>query len=189
MADWIRTEDWEILRLDGRVVQCAMVRVEVHLKDGVKIKKARGRKKARSRDEGEPLAEVDVQIELLPEHMADFATFRNVLRPMAKGAAREPVQFSHPNTEFWGITAVTITTVESPMPEQGGVWRVGFKGVEWAADTAEVKAKKPGEQKPGDDEEAWAPFAADVADNEAPGRSGAGSGNIFTDLANTLLED
>jgi len=184
-ADWTKTPDWERLKLAGRDVECAMVDVKVRLDSGVDVKKSKGKKKARVTDDGEPPAEINVEIQLLPKHLPAFAAHRNVLRPRAKNAAREPIQFAHPNTEFWGITAVTIKTVDSPMPEAGGLWRVSFKAIEWSASTPEVKAKATKDQKPSDAEE-WQQFAADP---ESPATSGAAENNIFVDLGNTLLEE
>lgn len=185
-SDWTKTPDWERLKIDGRDLVCAMVNVVVRLDSGVDVKKAKGKKKARVTDDGEPPAEIDIEILLKPEHLPGFAAFRNVFRPRAKSAAREPIQFAHPNTEFWGITAVTIKTVDSPMPEPGGLWRVSAKAIEWAAEPSEVTPKKPGEQKPADTEDGWSELAAD---EPSPGDSGSAKDNLFVDLGNTLLED
>ena len=155
LPDWTRQQDYNVLYLGGVFVPCAVARVEVKLPSGLDIKKGKGKKKATITDDGDPPAEVDIEVDLLPQHLSEFAQkIIPLLRPQAKGAGRPPLEIAHPNTRLWGINVITPGEISSPMPASGGVWTISIKSHEWAPAPQQVKNKK--DEKPKTDEEEWA---------------------------------
>ncbi|MFO7179582.1 MAG: hypothetical protein DIU78_012870 [Pseudomonadota bacterium] len=164
MADWLKTTEWDTLYLGGAAVPCAVAQVEVKLPSGLDIKKSKGRKKATLTDDGDPPAKVRVKFFLLPRHLEAFKTqVIPLLRPRGKSEARPPVEIGHPNTAFWGITAITPGELTSPMPARGGMWVVEAELVEWCP--APPVVKKPPKEKPKDVEDRadWSRFAPENA--------------------------
>jgi hypothetical protein len=174
IADWTTSPDWDTLYVGGKPIECAVVRVTVKLPSGLDIKKGKGKKKATITDDGDPPAEVDIEIELLPKHLPKFVQeIVPILRPQAKGASRPPLEIGHPNTRLWNINVITPGEISSPMPTSGGTWVISIKAHEWCPAPSTVK-KKSANEKPKTEDEQWAHLRGGVTNfiREALNREG-----------------
>src|SRR5690606_39927556 len=59
------------------------------LPSGLDIQKPKGGKKATIRDEGAPPAQLDIEVELLPEELQEFESHIPLLRPRSKNRSAE----------------------------------------------------------------------------------------------------
>ncbi|MDX1526973.1 MAG: hypothetical protein R3337_00010 [Gammaproteobacteria bacterium] len=141
-----------MLKLAGRALP-GVAHVSVSLPDGQDRQKPRGRKKCRTRDDGDRPAEVDCELELLPEQLPQLKSFVSTLRPRGKNQARQPVKIVHPKCAFWGIDAVTIGKIHDPAPSAGDSVIIRIQMFEWAPEPTEVNAqsKKPKDASDGAD--------------------------------------
>lgn len=185
IPDWTK-EDWAVLGLGG-VTLPGTARVRITLESGLDIKKPKGGNKATLKDEGEPPASLEVELELLPEDIPAFQKAWPVLRPTSKRGARDPLAIVHPLATIAKITAVTVGKIELPMPDPGGSWKVRFTVHEWAPAPKPVKASK---KKPKDKgTEGWEDLIQPaggsfsslptILERSAPSDSGSALENLF----------
>jgi hypothetical protein len=151
VADWTRTEDWEVLLLANRRMP-GVAHVEINFPSGLDIQKPKGAKKAKIKDMGTPPAELNIELELLPEDLADLDGVISLLRPRSVFGPRDPLAISHPNARLWGINVVTIGEIRSPQPGPGGTLVLKFTAIQYAAPT---KLKKAKEKPKTDDPSGW----------------------------------
>lgn len=171
--DWWRTEDWDALYLGGKRIP-GVARVNISLPSGLDIQKPKGGKKATIRDEGAPPAQLDIEVELLPEELQEFESHIPLLRPRSKNGARDPLEIGHPNARLWGINVITVGEVSAAHPTTGGTYTVHIQAHEWAP--APTPVKKP-QNKPRDgDPENWNVQA--LIDEIRPARSGGAQANF-----------
>jgi hypothetical protein len=152
VSSWIATEDWETLFLDGKRMP-GVAHVDIQLPSGLEVHKPRGKKKARIKDVGVPPAELDIELEVLPEEMAALERVVNVLRPRAANGARKSLQIAHPNAKLWGVNVIKIRNVGSPQPGPGGSYRLKFSAYEHVE--APTKVKKPAAKPANGDPDEW----------------------------------
>lgn len=172
VADWTRTEDWDALYLGGERMP-GVARVEVKLPSGIDKQKPKGAKKARLRDIGAPPAEISVELELLPDEMADLEKVMPMLRPKAKDAPHDVLAVKHPNTLLAGVSLVMVTEVSFPQPKSGGSYVLKFGLIESVPKPATVK--KPVAKPP---EDGWDTKPMTNELNQSPAASGAAEQNF-----------
>lgn len=143
VPDWSRSGAWDTLYLAGEALP-GIARVDIELPSGLDVQRPKGGKKACVKDEGIPPAEVNVELEMLYEHVAAFEKRINLLRPKAVGKGRDPVEVTHPLCALWGINIVQIGQVSNPSPRAGGSFVVNFTLVEWVPQPkTQKKSTKP----------------------------------------------
>lgn len=152
LQSWLASEAWETLYLEGKRVP-GVVRVEAKCPAGLDVKKAQGKKKARLADVGIPPTELEIDIELLPEELADFTATIRVIRPPSSGESRVPIKIDHPQAALWGVSRVIIGDIKSRPPEPGGTIKVSFLAVEYRQPSAVKKKAAPATKQQG--EEGW----------------------------------
>lgn len=162
LPDWVKTEDWDALRLGGKRVP-GIAKVKAKLGCGLDIKKPKGGKKGTIKDDGDPLAELEVELDMSHQDVVEFAALVPIIRPVAKGGARDPLQIEHPEAALWGIFNVTVGDIDSDHPESGGRKKITLKLIEWAAAPVTVKssAKQPDDAA---DRGAWGALVGDSVD-------------------------
>lgn len=175
LPDWTNTPDWDVLHLGGQAIP-GIARLTIDLPDGLDIQKPKGATRAGIKDQGNPPAEISVEQILLPEELELFRLIAvPLLRPPAKGGARDPLEIQHPMCLLWSVSAVTPGRIGSANPNPGGFFRVSYRLVEWYPAPAAVK-------KPADKAKSAEAQAAEAADWERfkddPG--GAVEGNLPT---------
>lgn len=138
VPNWRTEGDWDTLRL-GNEVMPGVANVQVEFPSGLDIKKPKGARGATIKDQGAPPAELRITLELQHEDMERFESVLRVLRPRAVAGARNPLEITHPQAALWGIAAVTVGPISSPMPQQGGTYIVAFTAYEWAPAPKKVK--------------------------------------------------
>lgn len=184
VKDWTRTDAWETLYLAGKRMP-GVARVDITLPSGLEVQKARGKKKARIRDAGVPSADVSIELELLPEEMADLERVVNTLRPRSTGGPHQALEIGHPNAAMWGVNLVKIKSIGSPTPSPGGSFTLKISAIEHT-DTP-TKVKKPKTTKPADGgDEAW--NVDPLIDGLRPGNTNAAALN-FTPDRNMSTDD
>lgn len=172
--NWNISPDWNVLLLgDGPmpgVAEC-----HVTMPSGVDVKKPKGGRRARARDTGSPPAKLSIILTLLPEDMASFERLLPLLRPRGENGVMDPVSIAHPNARMWGINAVLIEEIDSPMPSSGGTLVIKIKAIEWVP--APKAVKKPKEAPHGD----WDAQPEIDALSERPSASGAAEQNFSSE--------
>lgn len=160
LPDWVKTEDWDILRLGGMRIP-GIAKVKAKIGSGLDHKKPKGGKKATTKDDGDPLVEFDVDLDMSHEDVVAFADMVGVLRPVTKSGARSPLKFEHPQAYLWSVFNVSVADIDADHPESGGRMKISLKLVEWAPAPTAVAAST---KKPEDagDVGAWAAFADDA---------------------------
>lgn len=141
VSNWNQSEDWDVLRLGGQVMP-GVARVDVELGSGLDVKKPKGGRGARIKDQGAPPTELRITIELQHEEMDRFIAIRKLLRPRNVDGARDPMEIQHPQAALWGIHVVTIGAITAPMPGRGGTYVVTFTAIEWAPAPKKTKKAK-----------------------------------------------
>lgn len=159
LSNWLNTEDWDILRLGGMRVP-GVAKVKVKAGSGLDHKKPKGGKKATTKDDGDPLVEFDVELDMSHEDVVEFSGMIGVLRPVTKDGARSPLKFEHPQAYLFSVFNVTVGEIEADHPESGGRMKLSFKLTEWAPGPSKVAASS---KRPTDDAGGWAGFEDDVA--------------------------
>lgn len=157
IPDWTREPDWDQLYLGGMRVP-GVARVQVKLPSGLDIQKPKGGKRATIRDDGDPPAQLDIEIELQPHEMAEFEGLIPFFRARSKNG-RAPLEIAHPNAALWGIGVITIGEIDSPMPRSGGTKLISMKAHEWAP--APVAVKKAPDKPKVDEMASWVPYTDD----------------------------
>jgi hypothetical protein len=183
VPSWTSAEDWEVLFLGGRRMP-GVARVEIQLPSGLEVHKPRGGKKARIKDIGVPPAEIEVELELLPEEMPGLERVIDLLRPRAANGARKPLEIGHPNARLWGIHIIKIRNVGSPQPGPGGSYKLKFAAYEHV--DAPKKVKKPADKPESGEPEDW--DVQPLIDALRPARQGAAQGNFSSDTENNFSE-
>lgn len=172
--DWTIDEAWDVLVL-GEVRVPGVARVKVTLPSGLDKKKPKGGGKARIRDLGAQPAELSIEVQLLPEEMAEFeARIVPKLRARSVGGVAQKLSITHPNAALWGVNQVKIGKVGSPMPSSGGGYVIEFEAIEHVDHPKRVK--KPDEVAEGD----WTGQAQSGIDalSSGPSQSGAAEQNF-----------
>lgn len=158
-TDWSQDPAWDTCILGGKQLP-GVVRVSVSLPSGLDVQKPKGGKQATIVDDGDPPADVDIEIEITEDDIPAFRSCIPVLRARSKNGARDPLAIVHPNTAMWGITSITVGDIESPPPSPGGSQVIRVRAVEWAP--APTKVRKPKDKpKEAEDDSSWAPFRED----------------------------
>lgn len=172
VPDW-RDGAWDELKLGGKICP-GIPHVEVKIQSNLDVKKPSGKRGGKCRDRGDEPCGVKIRIRIAPEERFEFALFAPLLKPRAKGDARDPLTIEHPNTAFWGVTAIQVKDVVSPMPSSKDDWVVEVDCIEFVADSNTGSGVRKTSDKPTDDASAWQPFVDDdVAGSGAPSNSGA----------------
>ncbi len=160
LPDWVRAEDWDVLRLGGLRIP-GVAKVSADLDSGLDVKKPKGGKKATIKDEGDPPGKLKVELTMTHADVVAFAEIVPVLRAVTKDGARDPLKCEHPEAYLWGIHNVTVGPIQSESPAPGGRKRISFELIEWAPAPTAVKASK---KQPEDDAADWGRFSK----NERP---------------------
>lgn len=176
VPDW-RDGAWDELKLGGRIFP-GIPSVEVNIQSNLDIKKPSGKRGGKSRDRGDEPCGIDITLRISPAERFEFALCVPLLKPRAKGDARDPLTIEHPNTAFWGITALQVRKVHSPMPSSKDDWIVKIDCIEFVADsdTGAGVRKTSDKARDNEDERAWRSpefVDDDVAGSSAPSKSGA----------------
>jgi hypothetical protein len=93
-----------------------------------------------------------------PDELEAFEPLVAILDPGRRKGVRDPMYIEQANANLWGITVITIKSVDSPAPPPGGFWVIGIDAEEW---TPEPKEVKPGAKKPKKKSEPAGPSFAD----------------------------
>jgi hypothetical protein len=141
IPDWVKTEDWEILRLGGVRVP-GVAHVEGDLGSGLDIKKPKGGKKATTKDDGDPPGELDVDLDMDHADVVAFQAMLPILRAVTKDGARDPLKCEHPMAYLTNIHNVSVGPIKISHPKPGGRLRVSFKLIEWSPAPVAVKDSK-----------------------------------------------
>lgn len=166
LPDWNVEDAWDVLYLGGTWIP-GVARVHVTLPSGLDVQKPQGGKGASIADDGAPPATLTIEIEFVDnETLNDFARVVPLLRPVAKGKARDPLEITHPNAQLWGIDVVTIADISSPSPSPGGSMIITINAVQWfpAPTPAKKPAKKPKSGSSGEQNQDWSNVDALIDD-------------------------
>lgn len=144
LRQWVPSHD--VVKLGGRSLP-GVARVTVTMPDCIDRQKPRGRKKCKTRDDGDKPAEIEIELELTPGQHVALKPFVPMLRPRGKSEPRNPLAIVHPKCAFWGIDVVTIGQIQDPAPIGGGSVVVMIRAFEWTPEATEVA--KP-QEKPQD---------------------------------------
>jgi hypothetical protein len=163
---WRNTFD--IVKLGGRTLP-GIARVGFNVPDCQDRRKGRGKKKAKTRDDGEKPAELDIELEMTPFEYDQFATFMPMLRPRGKTTARSPLKIVHPDCVVLGISTVSIGRIRVK-PLKGGETRiVNIQAFEWERSPATIKESsrtdKPLDSEPAD---GWDIGQPDLPSSQSP---------------------
>lgn len=170
-------DSWNLVRLGPKYLFIA--KVNVKLPSGLDVQKPKGAKGATIKDEGDPPAEITIELQLNSRpSLQAFEAAKPMLRQKAKNGAREPLEIEHPNPNYWGITAIVIKDIDSPQPDAVTGWKVTIQALEWkpAPNAVKPAAKKP--KAIGDDAAAWAPYVDKTAVTDSPAKTGAAAKNF-----------
>lgn len=176
VPDWV-DGSWDTpgaLWLGGYIVE-AIPDVQVKVRSDIDVKKPKGKRGAKHRDRGDHPRDITIRLRINRQQRQAAADLRDIITPASSGDSRGPLSISHPNTDFWKVTAITIKEVDCPMPSAMDDWVWTVQAIEWVAETDEVGNSAAGDkQRPKDDTSAWLPFRDDgVAGSGAPSRQGA----------------
>jgi hypothetical protein len=161
IADDIATDGsiWDTLTIDGEAVPgiCA---VSGTLKFDVEVKKAKGKDKASTTDNGIAPTEFEVRIQLwTQEQWADYVRVASRLLPRTPGGARTPVRVDHPGLRICGIGKAVVREFEIPQPpEAGKIFETRIKFIEWVPAAAVVTKKSGGTGSPSAPKKPFDPF-------------------------------
>lgn len=170
-------DSWNLVRLGPAFLYVA--KVTVKLPSQLDVQKPTGAKGATIKDQGDPPAEITIELQLTSRPELDaFEAARPLLRQKAKNGARAPLEIEHPNPNYWGITAIVIKEIDSPQPDAVQGWKITIQALEWKP---APNAVAPAPAKPkavGDDAAAWAPYVDKTATTDSPAKTGAAANNL-----------
>jgi len=147
IPDYTSVEDWDIVFLGGARMP-GVASVEVKGKSGLDKRKAKGSKKGRAADQGEPPIEFDIDLELQPHELNAFQAALNTLRAANKGETKQPISIAHPQAAMVGVALVMVGSFRLPHPKGGSSYRASIEVIEWKAPKKlATSAKKPAPEK------------------------------------------
>ena len=135
------TNEWDIAIFAGQLCP-GVARVEADVPDNLDRQKPKGQKGETTVDNGDPLVEFDIEIELQPSELQDFKDrILPILRPRSKTGGRTPMTFVHPQARLHSVQNIIVGRIRTPMPTSGGTMKARIQAREWVPTT--VKKKKP----------------------------------------------
>lgn len=131
---------WDTLTIDGETVP-GLCSVSGSLKYDVEVKKAKGKDKASTTDNGIAPTAFEVTIRIwTAAQWAELVAIAARLLPRTPGGTRTPVRVDHPGLRICGIGKATVTEFEIPQPpEAGKLFEHRIKFIEWVPAAAVVK--------------------------------------------------
>src|SRR5690606_2391057 len=109
---------FDVVKLGGKQLP-GIWRVSITSKDCLDRQKPRGRKKSRTRDDGDKPVEFVLEGELTAGDLPTLKSFWPMLHPRGKTAARDPVACVHPLFTLADVNALSIGDVSIPGPKSG----------------------------------------------------------------------
>ncbi len=131
---------WDTLLIDGEVVP-GIASVKGSLKFDVDVKKAKGKDKASTTDNGITPTEFEVTIKVWSAaQWRDVQAIFARLLPRTPGGARTPFRVEHPGLRICNIGKAILKEFEIPQPKRAGeLYEQSFKFIEWVPAPATVK--------------------------------------------------
>lgn len=161
LADDIATDGsiWDTLTIDGEQVP-GLCAVSGSLKFDVEVKKAKGKDKATTTDNGISPTKFEVKIRIwTAEQWGEFCAIAARLLPRTPGGARTPVRVDHPGLRICGIGKAVVEEFDIPQPpEAGTIFETRIKFVEWSPAAAVVTKKSGGTGAPSAPKKPFDPF-------------------------------
>jgi hypothetical protein len=181
IPDWTNTEDWDVLYLGEK--KCpGVATVSISMKSGIDTRKPRGGKKAAQKDVGAPPAQVDIELEMMPNELDEFSNeIVPLLRPKNVFAPRDPISIGHPQARIWNVNVVIGGEIKSPHPTTGGTIKVSFTVEEWAPQPTTVNKSADKPKDDNDQDGHW--NVRPLIDALRPGRAKGASRNLGDGLA------
>lgn len=143
IPDYTLVEDWDIVFLASMRMP-GVASVSVKIPSGIDKRKARGSRKGRAKDKGEPQVEFEVQLELQPDELDEFQAALDKLRFVRVGTTKQPFAIAHPQASIVGVTLVILGAVKLPHPKTGGTYLAALELIEWKPPkNLKESAKKP----------------------------------------------
>jgi hypothetical protein len=167
---------WDTLVLGGEVIP-GIATVDVDMGSGLDIQKPTGKNGAKVRDKGDPVARVNITIQIeSQEELDELHSKVPVIRQKGLKGTHQPLKIDHPNTAFWGIDTLQVGRIHAPPPNAKDGWTIEIYAQQWVAEAKPVAKQK---EKPEDDASAWAPFVDDTMRKDAPHQSATPLTNMF----------
>ncbi len=166
------------LWLGGLIVE-AIPDVSVRVRSDIDVKKPQGKRGAKHRDRGDHPRDIKIVLRIRQNEREFAADLRDVITPASSGDSRGPIAISHPNTDFWKVSAITIKEVDCPMPSSIDDWVWTIQAIEWVPAPAEVGNSNAGKKAKPKDKEAPHNWAADFLNAGSPAKQGAAGKGFF----------
>lgn len=150
---------WDTVRLGG-VEMPGIAKVRLKYPSGIHKRKARGKKGAGLKDEGNEPRELHIELTLSTPADGSFAdAARDLIMGQALTDARDPLDIQHELPNYFGITTVVIGNVDIDEPDPVNGWKWSIQAFEWTGD--EQPTVKDQKKRPVDDTAAWLPYRDD----------------------------
>ena len=152
LPDWSIEPDWDLLILGGTAIP-GRTKLDYTGDSGLDIQKPKFGVGATITDEGTPpqLFEAETVLANI-DQLIEFQKVIPMLKPVAKGRARDPLEIIHPQAELWKVNVITVGKISAPSPVGGGSYTVTYSLHEWAPP---VTVKKPKKKPQSSDREDW----------------------------------
>jgi len=174
--------DWDVVILAGEWLP-GVASVDISLPAGLDVQKPKGGHGATIRDEGHPPIALKIRLQFdTADELAEFVRLLPLLRPRAKGGARDPMEIVHQGANAVGVTAVVIGDIDIPAPTAVGGLVVEISAVEWFPAPKPAKqgsAKTKQHASASRDEAEWSKYRGDEARKDTPGKHVAPAVDIF----------